>query len=88
MLLDFQILQELGFLEYTKGVALISGPDCEWYKLLEAEIQAYYTGPDSFWNPDGKAEDGCGRFFGNAWWVPFPPTLVFILPFGAFVLFY
>lgn len=33
-----------------------------------------YTGPDCYWRPPGSQMRR--SFFGNAWWIPFPPTLV------------
>ncbi|KAJ7038241.1 hypothetical protein C8F04DRAFT_998180 [Mycena alexandri] len=72
---NIRILREIGSLSYRKAVALITGPDYEWFKHLEGEIQQHFIGPDCYW----KGHDppmGVTSAFGNAWWIPFPPTLV------------
>ena len=71
-----QILREVGGLAYTKAVRLVSGPDYEWFRYLEETILEHFIGPDCYWKPHGTLPRGCTRFFGNAWWIPFPPTLV------------
>ena len=74
-----QILREVGDLAYKKAVALLHGPDYAWFKYLEQEIQNNYVGPDSYWKRPGQPDEGaseCKSFFRNAWWIPFPPTLV------------
>ncbi|KAI0825060.1 hypothetical protein BC628DRAFT_1321069 [Trametes gibbosa] len=73
---NLKILREVGSVAYAKAVALASGPDYEWFKHLEETIQGHYVGPDSYWKPHGTLPRNCTRFFGNAWWVPFPPALV------------
>ncbi|KAJ7783745.1 hypothetical protein DFH07DRAFT_788969 [Mycena maculata] len=72
---NIKILREIGSLNYHKAVALITGPDYEWFKYLEGEIQQHYVGPDSYWR-GSELPKGVTSPFGNAWWVPFPPTLV------------
>jgi hypothetical protein len=62
---------------YSKGVALVSGPDYDWFRHIEDEIQRHFVGPDCYWKHPGRsAMPGCTKYFGNAWWIPFPPTLV------------
>lgn len=62
---------------YRKGVSLVSGPDFAWFQYLADDIQTHYVGPDCYWkNPAKDSIPGCTRHFGNAWWIPFPPTLV------------
>ncbi|KAF5385209.1 hypothetical protein D9615_001490 [Tricholomella constricta] len=74
---NLKILREVGTLTYNKAVALVSGPDHAWYRRLEGEIQNNFIGPDCYWrNPSGPSIPGCTKYFGNAWWIPFPPTLV------------
>lgn len=71
----------MGSYEYNRAVELSSGPDFALYQHLEDVILKNFIGPDSYWKPlETKAEDkgapGCHNFFGNSWWIPFPPTLV------------
>ena len=67
-----QILREMGGLEYAKGVALHKGRHSERMKHVQAKIQRHFIGPDSYW----RTSSARGSCFGNAWWIPFPPTLV------------
>ncbi|KAF8585532.1 hypothetical protein K439DRAFT_1560810 [Ramaria rubella] len=72
---NLKILREVGGLEYAKGVALHSGRHAERIRYIQGKIQRHFIGPDSYWNTPSRcgALSGC---FGNAWWIPFPPTLV------------
>ncbi|KAJ7225550.1 hypothetical protein GGX14DRAFT_421095 [Mycena pura] len=72
---NIKILREIGSPNYHKAVALITGPDYEWFKYLEREIQENFVGPDCYWRGT-DVPDGVTSPFGNAWWIPFPPTLV------------
>ncbi len=71
-----QILREVGGVAYTKAARLISGPDYEWFRYLEETILEHFIGPDCYWKPHAATPRRCTKFFGNAWWIPFPPTLV------------
>ncbi|KAI0724627.1 hypothetical protein C8T65DRAFT_7352 [Cerioporus squamosus] len=73
---NLKILREVGSLAYHKAVKLVSGPDYEWFHYMEETIQKHFVGPDCYWKPHGAKPRGCTKFFGSAWWVPFPPTLV------------
>ncbi|KAH8100667.1 hypothetical protein BXZ70DRAFT_1008156 [Cristinia sonorae] len=74
---NLKIIREVGSTAYSKGVGLLYGPDHAWFKYLVETIQTHYVGPDCYWKDPQKPElPGCTKFFGNAWWVPFPPTLV------------
>ncbi|KAI0669823.1 hypothetical protein C8Q78DRAFT_147795 [Trametes maxima] len=73
---NLKILREVGAVAYTKAVALVSGPDYTWFRNLEETIQKHFVGPDLYWKPYGVKPRNCTRFFGNSWWIPFPPTLV------------
>ncbi|PPQ62841.1 hypothetical protein CVT24_000535 [Panaeolus cyanescens] len=73
---NLKILREVGAGTYRRANALLSGPDISWYRYLQDEIQKNYTGPDSYWKPLDDNEVNCRTYFGNAWWIPFPPTLV------------
>ncbi|KAK7064260.1 hypothetical protein R3P38DRAFT_3301834 [Favolaschia claudopus] len=72
---NVKILREIGSINYHKSVALTTGPDFEWFKHLEEDIQKHFIGPDSYWKGH-NTPDGVTSPFGNAWWIPFPPTLV------------
>ncbi|KAJ7706220.1 hypothetical protein B0H17DRAFT_919193 [Mycena rosella] len=72
---NIKILREIGSLSYHQGVALITGPDYEWFKHLEEEIQQHFVGPDCYWRASDLPQ-GVTSPFGNAWWIPFPPTLI------------
>lgn len=39
-------------------------------------IQDHFVGPDCYWRPPTEPVPQSSHFFGNAWWIPFPPTLV------------
>ncbi|KAJ7492658.1 hypothetical protein FB451DRAFT_1219165 [Mycena latifolia] len=71
---NIKIFREIGSLSYHKAVALITGPDYEWFKYLEGEIQQHFVGPDCYWR-GSDLPHGVTSPFGNAWWIPFPPTL-------------
>ncbi|KAH9944323.1 uncharacterized protein BXZ73DRAFT_39558 [Epithele typhae] len=73
---NLKILREVGALAYNKAVKITSGPDRDRFQYLEDIIQNHFTGPDCYWKPEGAPPRGCTRFFGNAFWIPFPPTLV------------
>ncbi|KAG9222767.1 hypothetical protein CCMSSC00406_0004681 [Pleurotus cornucopiae] len=80
-----QILREIGTLAYARGVALISGADHELYRDIAKEIQGNFIGPDCYWKAQ-KGRPNCRSFFGNAWWIPFPPTLVIQYDDGPFAI--
>ncbi|KAF5312519.1 hypothetical protein D9619_003561 [Psilocybe cf. subviscida] len=79
---NLKIFREVGSYEYNRAVELSSGPDFALYQHLEDVILKNFIGPDSYWKPleadeeEDKGAPGCHNFFGNAWWIPFPPTLV------------
>ncbi|KAI0068240.1 hypothetical protein BV25DRAFT_1867258 [Artomyces pyxidatus] len=74
---NLKILREVGSLSYSKAVALVSGPNHARFRSVISEIQTHHIGPDSYWkNLSKPLSPGRTRCFGNAWWIPFPPTLV------------
>ncbi|KDQ63598.1 hypothetical protein JAAARDRAFT_119276 [Jaapia argillacea MUCL 33604] len=74
---NLKILREVGSADYLEAVALVSGLEHEWFRHLEKEIQERFVGPDCYWkSPHERSIPGCTKYFGNAWWIPFPPTLV------------
>jgi hypothetical protein len=71
-----QILTDIGTLAYNKAVGLLSGREKAMFEHLEDQILKHFIGPDCYWrNPDASSGPE-SIFFGNAWWIPFPPTLV------------
>lgn len=67
----------MGLSAYNKGVSLVYGPDYDWFKNLADQIQDHFIGPDCYWkNPIEHPTPGYTKYFGNGWWIPFPPTLV------------
>ncbi|KIY64816.1 hypothetical protein CYLTODRAFT_357890 [Cylindrobasidium torrendii FP15055 ss-10] len=83
---NLKILREIGSHSYNRASALLSGPDREWFKNLEMEIQTKYIGPDSYWRDDQDVDKSRTSFFGNAWWISFPPTLVMKYDDGKFAV--
>ncbi|KAF9535429.1 hypothetical protein CPB83DRAFT_841727 [Crepidotus variabilis] len=84
---NLKILRDVGTQAYNRAVALTSGPEKGWYQHLEDIIQKNFVGPDSYWKPpDEDASPGCSSFFGNTWWIPFPPTLVMRYDDGPYAL--
>ncbi|KAJ7596992.1 hypothetical protein C8J56DRAFT_918855 [Mycena floridula] len=83
---NLKILREVGSMSYNKAVALVAGPDYAWYRRLDEEIQKRYIGPDCYWKDPKVTSTLYGSHFGNAWWVPFPPTLVIRYDAGPFVV--
>lgn len=79
---NMKILRDVGDLSYKKAVLLLHGPDYSWYQYLEQEIQKRFVGPDCYWKrpsiegSEWMEASECKSHFGNAWWIPFPPTLV------------
>ncbi len=72
-----KILREIGLKPYMRADSLISGPEWKLFCQLRGEITENYVGPDSFWQPSSQGSNIDAKAgFGNAWWVPFPPTLV------------
>ncbi|KAK0506489.1 hypothetical protein EDD18DRAFT_1455799 [Armillaria luteobubalina] len=86
---NLKILREIGSLKYNKASALLSGPDYEWFRKLESQIQKHFIGPDCYWKSPSETKPelvGCANFFGNAWWIPFPPTLVLRYDSGTYAV--
>jgi hypothetical protein len=72
-----QILRDVGSLAYKRAVAFMEGPDYKSFHVLQDEIQRHFLGPDSYYqDPSAEGNMGSANFFGNAWWIPFPPSLV------------
>lgn len=66
----------MGSTAYNNALTLTSGPDRDWFQYIEANILDQFIGPDCCWRPPESPLATRTKFFGNVWWVPFPPTLV------------
>ncbi|TFK77139.1 hypothetical protein BDN72DRAFT_953613 [Pluteus cervinus] len=73
---NLKILREIGGPAYFRAVSFSFGPDRTQRERIEDIIQKQFIGPDSYWNDPENSQTECTHFFGNAWWIPFPPTLV------------
>ncbi|KAF8641214.1 hypothetical protein AX17_000848 [Amanita inopinata Kibby_2008] len=74
---NLKILREIGSFAYSRAVALTCGPDHRRYQHLEALILKKFTGPDCYWKRLRDGNVSGHSDFGNAWWIPFSPSLVF-----------
>jgi len=54
----------------------VAGPDGARFLNVQEIIQSHFVGPDCYWKSQAAPVPNCSNFFGNAWWIPFPPTLV------------
>ncbi|EKM61097.1 uncharacterized protein PHACADRAFT_82700 [Phanerochaete carnosa HHB-10118-sp] len=74
---NLKILREVGMSSYTQGVVMLAGTrSAEFRELLET-IQQQFVGPDCYWkDPTEHSTIRCRGRFGNAWYIPFPPTVV------------
>lgn len=62
---------------YTQGVVMLSGTGSARFRELLETIQRHFTGPDCYWeDPSQRSVPRCRAHFGNAWYIPFPPTVV------------
>jgi len=74
---NLKILREIGTFAYRKASSLGSGTEKAWLQQLLDEIQNQYVGPDCYWKDQSRPKvGGLSNCFGNAWLIPFPPTLV------------
>ena len=62
---------------YSQGVVMLAGARAPEFRALVDTIQRHFVGPDCYWrDPAADAAPRCRRHFGNAWFVPFPPSVV------------
>ncbi|KAF9822133.1 hypothetical protein IEO21_00127 [Rhodonia placenta] len=73
---NLKILRDVGSHAYHRAVSLTAGPDKERFHRVAMTIQDHFVGPDCYWRPPTEPVPQSSHFFGNAWWIPFPPTLV------------
>lgn len=71
-----QILRDVGTAAYNKAVGLVSDRENALFERLEDRILNHFVGPDCYWKDPDTCSGPESNFFGNAWWIPFPPTLV------------
>lgn len=83
---NLKILREVGWPAYITATALHHGPQAPRFRELERIILRQHIGPDAHWcNPAIPPVPGQMSYFGSAWWIPFPPTLVMHYDAGHFV---
>lgn len=64
-------------MEYDAALDRLVGPDRRRWELVREQILLGATGPDSYFRPPTPPfPAGVTSFFGHAWLVPFPLTLV------------
>ncbi|KZT02648.1 uncharacterized protein LAESUDRAFT_729889 [Laetiporus sulphureus 93-53] len=80
---NLKILRDVGSMAYYRAVKLVTGPESPQLRQLEAMIQKHFVGPDCYWRPHAEGMVPYSSFFGTAWWIPFPPTLVIHYDDGA-----
>ncbi|KAI0308006.1 hypothetical protein B0F90DRAFT_1621291 [Multifurca ochricompacta] len=73
---NIKILRELGTVGYDEALKFLHGANSARLLHLVEQIQKKFVGPDCYWRSSSEFSPGSSRFFGNAWWLPFPPTLV------------
>ena len=77
-----KILREVGSVAYAKGITTVSGGATSRFAHIRDQIQMHFVGPDCYWHPNEttKKPTSSSSHFGNAWWIPFPPTVVRLSP--------
>ncbi|KAG8896999.1 hypothetical protein FRB99_008521 [Tulasnella sp. 403] len=83
---NLKIMREVGADAYKRGVDMYYGPKRDRYKAAQRRIEREFVGPDAFWHPEGVGVKGCSHYFGNAWWIPFPPSVVLRYDHGPVVV--
>lgn len=74
---NLKILKAIGIDEYRRSVEVLRGEMSEQWKEVMRRIQLEHAGPDAYWKPlNGTGPAGVSSFFGKAFLIPFPPTLV------------
>lgn len=75
---NLMVLKEIGLEEYKAQVGAMQSAEGKHLQDIIAMIQKHYAGPDSYFRPAYPPfPQGVTSFFGKAFVVPFPPTLVF-----------
>ncbi|KAG9120764.1 hypothetical protein FRC07_003616 [Ceratobasidium sp. 392] len=74
---NLKILREVGQRAYQRPLQISRGDQQRTIELRD-KILRHLIGPDAFWCPAGLADahSRAASFFGNAWCIPFPLTVV------------
>lgn len=74
---NIKIVKEIGIDEYKANVEYSRSHVSQRLKDVIRTIQTKFSGPDAYWRPIRPPfPDGVSSWFGKAFLVPFPPTLV------------
>ncbi|PWN89441.1 hypothetical protein FA10DRAFT_145352 [Acaromyces ingoldii] len=76
---NLKILKAIGLTTYRKHVEELRMNDdrARRFKKVARKIQRSFAGPDAYWRPlNPPFADGVSSWFGKAFLVPFPPTLL------------
>ncbi|KAE8230167.1 hypothetical protein CF326_g4839 [Tilletia indica] len=75
---NIKLVRELGHAAFRDYVDLERGHVAHRWKAVVQKIQASFAGPDAYWRPIRPPyPEGVSSFFGKAFVIPFPPTVVF-----------
>ncbi|PWY99668.1 hypothetical protein BCV70DRAFT_148120, partial [Testicularia cyperi] len=74
---NLKIVKQIGIERYRNEVEFSRTSTGIYRQELVHEIQRRFAGPDAFWRPESPPfPSGVLSFFGKAFMIPFPPTLV------------
>ena len=74
---NLKIVKQIGIEAYRREVDFCRTQEGIYRQSLIRKIQKEFAGPDSYWRPtEPSFPSGVMSFFGKAFLVPFPPTLV------------
>ncbi|CAD6898784.1 unnamed protein product [Tilletia controversa] len=74
---NIKLVRELGHASFRDFVELERGHVAHRWRAVVKKIQISFTGPDAYWRPIRPPfPEGVSSFFGKAFVIPFPPTIV------------
>ncbi|PWN32852.1 uncharacterized protein FA14DRAFT_110116, partial [Meira miltonrushii] len=80
---NLKIVKSVGMTSYQDALNMLDAEGySERWKSVIKRIQTEFAGPDAYWQPleitpaNKRAFEGVSSYFGKAFLVPFPPTLV------------
>jgi hypothetical protein len=80
---NLKIVKSIGMTSYQDALNLLDAEGyAERWKCVIKRIQTEFAGPDAYWQPleispaNKRAFEGVSSYFGKAFLIPFPPTLV------------